>query len=331
MNPSRRTIALLCLAAPLAAGSPAWAMARQPLVLAPGAGTAETPAGSRGAFEQAIREGADFIVADFTPTKDGALAALSDNELSGATNVAARTEFAARRGSRIIHGQERFGWFAEDFTLGELKTLTLTAPAGRRRGADSGFRAILTFEEIVAIARAGSVRTARVIGVHAGIAHTAYFAGLDLAVEPRLADAIRAAGYDSPAAAMFVASAEPDSLKVIGELTRARRVLKLGDAPTPPSERIRAFAEAVAPGVGEVLDLGAPRGLPATVEIADAHAAGLAVHAWTLGASFPPSPLRPGDGRRLLGALFMAGADAVAGEPASLVARARDDALARRG
>jgi len=333
MTPTRRDFAAFGLAAPMAwgLGGSARAVARDPLVIAPGAGTADVPEGTAGAFDLAIRDGADFIAADFTPTKDGVLVALPDHELSALTDVATRPEFALRKQTHTVDGEDRTGWFAEDFTLAELKTLIRGGPGARRRGGAVVAHAILTFEEIVGIARAGSIRTARVVGVDAGLSHAAYFAGLDMTIEAMLAGAIRVAGYDSPAAAMFVRSGDPASLKSVGELTRARRVVGLGpkdDASPDGLKAIRAYAEVVAPAPGVLLDLANPKAIEPTAVIADAHGAGLAVHAWTLGDAWPGPPFKASDAERLLAALYAADADAVAGAPAAVVARARANALA---
>lgn len=338
MTPTRRDFAALTLGLPLALGAapPAWALPRRGLVIASGGAAGDSPAATAGAYDQAIRDGADFLAADFFPTKDGSLVARPDHELSSSTDVAARPEFASRRQSRQVDGRERSGWFIEDFTLAELKTLVCGAPGARRRGgaAVGPSRAILTFDEMVGIARAGSVRTARVIGLQAGIAHSAYFTGLDLAPGPPLATAIRVAGYNAPAAAMFVASRDADALRTMGELTRARRVLRVDGkeaADAASLTTLRANAEAIATDTGALLDLAAAKTTPATSLIADAHAAGLAIHAWTSGPdiTFPPPPFRTGDARRLLAALFAAGCDAVVGDLAAPIARARDDATPR--
>jgi glycerophosphoryl diester phosphodiesterase len=334
MTPTRRDLAAFGLATPLAwaFGGSARAVARDPLVIAPGAGSPDLPEGTAGAFELAIRDGADFIAADFTPTKDAVLVALPDHELSALTDVAMRPEFASRKQTRTIDGEERMGWFAEDFTLAELKTLTRGAPSPKRRGGAVVAHAILTFEEVVGIARAGSIRTARVIGVDAGFSHAAYFASLDITIEPILAGAIRVAGYDSPAAAMFVRSGDAASLKAVGELTRARRAVGLGsndDISPDGLKAIRAYAEVVAPAASLLLDTANPKAIAPTAVIADAHAAGLAVHAWTLGGAWPAAPFKTPDAGRLLAALYDADADAVAGAPAALIARARANALSR--
>jgi glycerophosphoryl diester phosphodiesterase len=333
MTPTRRDVAAFAFSAPLAwaIGRPARAVVRDPLVVATGAGAAEIPESTAGAFELAIRDGADFIAADFTPTRDGALVALPDHELSALTDVAARPEFASRKQTHTIDGEDRAGWFAEDFTLSELKTLVRAAPAAKGRGAKVPARAILTFEEVVAIARAGSVRAARVVGVSAGIGHAPYFASIDLAIEPLLAAAIRVAGYDSAAAAMFVRSGDAASLKAIGDLTRARRVVRMGpkdDASPDALKAIRGYAEAAAPVADVLLDLSNPKSVKPTAIVADAHAAGLGIHAWTLGGAFPSPPFKAGDTGRLLADLYAADVDAVAGAPAAAIARARADAVA---
>jgi glycerophosphoryl diester phosphodiesterase len=340
MTPTRRDFTALTLGLPLAwsVAAPAFALARRPLVISAGGGVGDIPARTAGAYDQAIRDGADFLAADLYPTKDGSLVVRPDHELSSSTDITARPEFANRRRSRVVEGRERSGWFIEDFTLAELKTLVCGAPGPRRRGGapDGAGRAILTFEDMVAVARAGSVRTARVIGLQVGMAHTAYFAGLELALEPRVADAIRVAGYNTPAAAMWVAARDGEALKSIGELTRARRVLRLSpdgkEAADPAAlKRLRTVAEAIAADAGLVLDLLLAKTTPATSLVSGAHAVGLGVQAWTSGPDvvFPPPPFKPGDGRRLLDALFTAGVDAVAGDQAAPIARARDDVTPR--
>ena len=333
----RRQFSALALSLPLAwtLGGPARALARRSLVIATGGATADIPEGTKYAYELAIQGGADVIAAWFAPTRDGALVAVADHELSIATDIATRPEFVDRRQTRVIHGGERTGWFVEDFTLSELKTLTrVPSVAKRRAGAkgDSG-RAILTFEELVAIARAGSVATARVVGIQAGLLHPAYFAARDLALEPRMAGAIRLAAYDSPAAAMWVMSEDGDALATIGGLARVRRVLFIGsrgldDLSPTVLKASRTRSEVVAIAADRLLDLTTTKTVPPTSVIADVHAAGYAVQAWTTGVAqpFPPPPYRPGDTRRLLAALFAADADAVAGDLAAPIARARADA-----
>ena len=339
MTLSRRDFAAFSLAAPLAwsLAAPVRALARTPLVIAAGAATPDAPAATRGAYDLAITSGADVIAASVFPTRDGRLVVLPGADLSATTDVAARPEFADRRKSRSAEEHDVPGWSAEDFTLAELKTLVCVTPGAKRRGPDAG-RAILTFEELMATARAGSVRMARVIGLEVRIVEAARWAALDLAVEPRLATAIRTGGYNFPAAAMVVTAEEPDALRTLGELTRVRRAMRLrasgaADQRSPDGlKAMRGFAEAIAADPALLLDLAQPKTLPPLALIADAHAAGLAVQAWTIAdpaGVFPPPPFRAGDARRIVAALFAAGCDAVAGDNAALLARGRDEAAPR--
>ena len=65
--------------------------------------------------------GADFIEPDLVSTKDGVLIARHENEIGGTTDVAER--FPDRKRTKTIDGQSLTGWFTEDFTLAEIKTL----------------------------------------------------------------------------------------------------------------------------------------------------------------------------------------------------------------
>ena len=312
MAVTRREFSALSFAAALAAG-PARAQSGTPLVIARGGPDEGAPRATRGAYELAIRAGADFIYADFVATKDGALIARPDNELSASTDVASLPEFAGRRTTKTIDGAQRSGWFCEDFTLAEIKTL-VCVEAGARHGRSDSKPAVLSFQDVTDIARAGSVRAARVVGVYAGLVRPAYFTGLNLALEPLIAAAIEKAGYNSAAAAMFVASLDAAALKTLAGLTRARRVQRMsgaaGDGDAAWLAGVHAYAQAVAPDAA-LLTSGFCR---------KAHAAGLVVHAWAA----------PEDSERVKVAAFAAGADGVCAEFARAAVRARGAAMRRR-
>ena len=111
-------IALLALAAP-----PAAAEENPMLIIAHRGASAERPEHTLAAYELAIDQGADYIEPDLVATKDLVLVSRHENELSGTTDVASREEFEDRRRDKTIDGQKVAGWFAEDFTLAELRTL----------------------------------------------------------------------------------------------------------------------------------------------------------------------------------------------------------------
>jgi glycerophosphoryl diester phosphodiesterase len=342
MIPTRRgalALAVAAAAAPLAAR----AQAQAPIVIADGGAGAERPAGTAPAYELAIREGADFIAADLVASQDGALVVRRDHDISASTDVAARPEFAARRAGKTIDGQTVEGWFTEDFTLAELKTLTCREPFPRLAPAAAAFDGqwpILTFQEVIDLARAGSMRTARVIGVCATMTRPAYFASLGLQLEPRLADAVRAGGYNWPAAAMLVRGFEPGALKTFGGLSRVRRVQMLRGEGGPDGQAgaqqagarygdmtgadgladVRARAEAIGPPPGMLLDLTGKAASPTDLA-ARAQAAGLAVYGWVPTAPALPAP------HALLTALFAAGIDGLSCEDPGAAVKARRDAL----
>ncbi len=93
------------------------------LIIAHCGASGERPEHTLAAYELAIDRGADYIEPDLVATKDGVLVARHENEISGATDAAQRPEFAVRLTTRVIDGQEITGWFTEDFTLAELRTL----------------------------------------------------------------------------------------------------------------------------------------------------------------------------------------------------------------
>jgi glycerophosphoryl diester phosphodiesterase len=215
----------------------AWAEAPPPPVFAEFGQTSP----DRAAYDQAIDRGADFIVTPLVAAKDGALVVAPDLELSTLTDVGRRPEFADRRRDATIDGAPASGWFCVDFTLAELKTL-VTGPPPKSGGRAAPPSTLLSLQEAIDIARAGSVRQARVIGVSPRLVHPAYFAAQELNLEPRLADAIRLAGYDSRAAAMIVQSREPASLKALAGLSNVRRIQVIDAAGGPADPAALRYA-----------------------------------------------------------------------------------------
>ncbi len=315
MHPSRRDVSALVFAAAAAPGV-ARAQARKALVIARGGGDGDAPPATRGAYDRAIKDGADFLAANLVVSRDGVVIVRRDSELSTDTDIAGRPQFAARRTSKTIGGAPRVGWFAEDFDLAELKSL-ICGPATARRSRDQGPPSIATLRDVVETARAGCVRTGRTIGVYAILPPSAYWAALNLSVEPRLAETIVRGGYNTPAAAMIVASPEPSALQTVARLTRVRRVLRTEAALTvdlaADLAAVRAHAHGVAPDLSHIVDVAAPKRPAATSFIARAHAAGLFVHAWAA----------PDDSAAMMQAAYDAAADGICADLARPAAKAR--------
>jgi len=337
---TRRALAATALAA---AAAPALAKPKgKPLVIAHRGASGERPEHTLMGYTLAIDEGADFIEPDLCATKDGHLVVRHENEIGGTTDVAGRPEFAARKTEKVIDGQKISGWFTEDFTLVELKTLRARERLPQLRPGSAkfdGLYAIPTYQEVVDLAKAEGKRVGRTIGTYPEMKHPSYFASIGLPLERRLADALKKNGLATKGAPVFVQCFEVEPLKNIGKLVQSRRVMLVGQGPAPVDVKseagikaIAAFAEGlgpewplVIPTVGGVL--GAPTEL-----VKWAHAAGMAVHPWTVRAenAFLPkglqrgaSPADHGDVEAVFKAIYAAGVDGVFSDFPGLAAQAR--------
>src|SRR5690606_27468124 len=113
--------------------------AQDMLIIAHRGASGERPEHTLAAYERAIDQGADFIEPDLVATQDGVLVARHEHEISGTTDIGERPEFAARLTTRMIDGQEVTGWFTEDFTLAELRTLRARERLPELRPANARF------------------------------------------------------------------------------------------------------------------------------------------------------------------------------------------------
>ncbi len=174
------------------------------------------------AYRLAIRQGADLIEPDLVATKDGVLVARHENEISGTTDVATRAQFAARRTTKTIDGVAYTGWFTEDFTLAELKTLRAREriPEIRPRNTrfDGQFQ-VPTFAEVVQLAKRES-RNGRRIGVYPETKHPTYFASegrridgtpINISLGARIIEVLKAEGFIDPRR-VFIQSFEVQNL-----------------------------------------------------------------------------------------------------------------------
>lgn len=270
------------------------------LVIAHRGASGERPEHTLGSYTLAIEQGADFIEPDLVLTKDGILVARHENEISETTDVSARPEFASRKTSKTIDGQTMTGWFTEDFTLAELKTLRAKERLPQLRKANMAFDGqfeIPTFEEILALAKAESVRTGRTIGVYPETKHPSYFASIGLPHEAPLLALLERYGHVDRSAPVFIQSFEVENLKALRAKTKVRLIQLMDEKGSPPdrpdltypdmatADGLKAVA-AYADGVGPNKALVIPRTLlgnlgdPTTL-VKDAHKVGLAVHPWT--------------------------------------------------
>ncbi|MEW6281197.1 MAG: glycerophosphodiester phosphodiesterase [Candidatus Eremiobacterota bacterium] len=266
---------------------------RTPIIIGHRGASGYLPQHTLEAYALAARQGADIIEPDIVSSRDGVLISRHENELSLTTDVASRPEFADRRTTRRIDGQDVTGWFTEDFTLAELKSLNVT-----------GGGKIATLEEILDLVQDLSRETGRVIGIEPETKHPSHFDSLGLSLEEPLVEALHRRGYRGPDAPVFIQSFEVGNLRELNRMTDLRLV-QLVDTEGAPADGGKPYAEMVTPaGLAEVATYAdavapckdmivSPTGVPTTL-VADAHQQGLLVHSWTFRAENEhlPEPLR---------------------------------------
>jgi len=166
-------------------------------------------------YETGVRMGADYIELDLVPTKDHVLVARHENEISGTTDVVTHSEFASRRTTKTVDGVRESGWFTEDFTLAELKTLRAKERIPGVRPANTTYNGrfeVPTFDEVLDLRARLSTELGRPVGIAPETKHPTYFASIGLPLEPPMLAALRKAGLDSATAPVLVQSFELGNL-----------------------------------------------------------------------------------------------------------------------
>ena len=286
MRRSTRIAGIIAGLLALASGE-AVAMA-EPIVIGHRGASAYRPEHTLGAYQLAIDMGADFIEPDLVSTKDRELVARHENEISGTTDVSTRPEFADRKRTKVIDGTTFTGWFTEDFTLAELKTLKAKERLPLVRPSNTAFDGIYevpTFKEVIELAKREGV------GIYPETKHPTYHDSINLSLEEPLIALLKESGLDKRNADVFVQSFEVGNLK---ELNRKLKVpiVQLTGATGKPFDDPRTYAQLTSPaGLKEVAQyadgLGPDKRQIATSKtnttslVRDAHKAGLLVHPYT--------------------------------------------------
>jgi glycerophosphoryl diester phosphodiesterase len=292
-----------------------------PLVIGHRGASGYRPEHTLAAYKLAARLGADYIEPDLAITKDGVLVARHEPEIKDTTNVEDHPEFADRRTSKTIDGTVFEGWFVEDFTLAELKTLRATERIPQFRpgnaAAYDGLYEIPTLQEILDLRKRLSKQLGREIGVYPETKHPTYFREtVKQPLEEPLIQILRRNGLDRRRAPVFVQSFEVSNLELLNRELRVPIVQLLGEKLRQPYDRVvsgdpRTYEQMATPeglreisryadGVGPSKDYIVPRdaatqcSLAPTTFVRDAHRAGLVVHPYTFRAenNFLPCELR---------------------------------------
>ncbi|MCQ4209760.1 glycerophosphodiester phosphodiesterase [Streptomyces longispororuber] len=317
------------------------------------------PEHTLGSYQLALDMGAHVIEAgDIVPTKDGHLVCRHEPEIGGTTDVSAHTEFASRKTTKVIDGVSTTGWFTEDFTLAELKTLRAKEriPATRQRNTlYDGRWEIPTFEEVLKWRAEQSRKRGREVWIHVETKHPTYFRKLGLGLEERLAKLLRAYGLHKKNSPAFLQSFEPTSIQRLNKLVDNPLVVLLSTANSRPADFVeigdpRTVADLITPkglaeiatyaqGIGPTLDLVIPKDasgklLQPTTLVKDAHAAGLILHPYTMRNenTFLPADFKKGTDPNAYGdafgafqAYFATGIDGIFSDNCDTALLARED------
>ena len=285
-----------------------------PAVIGHRGAAAYRPEHTAASFELAIDLGAELVEPDVVVSRDGALVVRHENELSRSTDVASRGEFASRRTTKAVAGAERTGWFAEDFTLAELRTLRAVERMPALRPLNTAFDGrygVLTLAEVVELARRRSTpeRTVRVL---VELKEPSWSAAEGLPMTDLLAAELRRldAMHDTVVLQSFDAAAlrelradlgygGPDLIQLVDDVPEDDRLV------TPAGLReISTYAEGIGPSRHRILLRDQQQALTGVSDlVVEAHRAGLSVFSWTLRGenAFLPRHLRRGTDPRELG------------------------------
>ena len=305
-----------------------------PIIIAHRGASGYRPEHTIASYELAIEMGADFIEPDLVATKDHVLIARHENEISETTNVADRPEFSDRKATKQIDGREITGWFTEDFTLAEIKTLRAKERLTSRNQEFNGRFEIPTFAEVLELARR------RNVGVYPETKHPTYFRELGLPLEDPLLAELERAGYNGRNAPVYIQSFEVGNLRDLRKRT-GLPLIQLLEAQGRPWDDPRSYAELATPaglagiaayadGIGPdkrmIVPADAGGGLLApTSLVADAHRAGLRVHPWTFRSDSPfLAPEYGGDPEREYDQFFSLGVDGLFSDFSDAAVRARE-------
>ncbi len=299
-----------------------------PLVIAHRGASGYVPEHTLAAYWLAIEQGADYVEPDLVSTKDGVLVARHENAIAilnadgsireATTDIAERPEFADRKRTKVIDGNSITGWFTEDLTLAELKTLRARERLPQLRVANTRFDNMFevpTLDEVLQLvaqanerrreraAKSGGMKAALAvtpIGVYPETKHPTYFDSINLSLEEPLVRTLHKHGHIGKNAKVFIQSFEVSNLKDLSRMTRVPLVQLLNGSGRPydfvQKGDTRTYADLAKPenlreiatyadGIGANTSLMIPLvngtlGTPTTL-IQDAHAAGLIVHGWT--------------------------------------------------
>ncbi len=300
---------------------------KKPIIIAHRGASGYRPEHTLASYELAIAQNCDFIEPDLVLTKDGHLICRHENNISETTNVSSHPEFADRKTTKIVDGETMNGWFTEDFTLAEIKTLRAKERLPQLRHDNTNYDnqfEIPTFDEVLQLREKKSKELGREIGVYPETKHPSYFAKNGLYYDDALLAHLDEYGLNSFDSPVFIQSFETQNLKQLSTKTKVKliQLMQEDDGPWDSQDKwvvsykVMANKEGLkeiskyAYGIGPQKTMILPRdannkSIAPTSLVNDAHEVGLKLHPWTFRAEnyFLPNEFQIGDKN---GAKFMA-------------------------
>jgi glycerophosphoryl diester phosphodiesterase len=275
---TRPIILLLALAAPTTLPPDG------PVIIGHRGASGHRPEHTLESYRLAVEMGADFIEPDLVSTKDGVLIARHENEIGATTDAAER--FPDRRRTKTIDGQSITGWFSEDFTLAEIKTLRARERLPFRSHQYDGRFEIVTFDEVIELAQKLRSASGGAVGIYPETKHPTYFRSIGLPLEEKLLASLAKHGWNNRQAPVFIQSFEDGNLRELRKKTTVRLIQLLSPAVRFDEDGLKAIAT-YADGIGPEKRMLIPVALdgslkPPTDLVERAHRLGLLVHVWTV-------------------------------------------------
>ncbi|XP_022127671.2 glycerophosphodiester phosphodiesterase GDPD6-like [Pieris rapae] len=282
----------------------------EPVVIAHRGASGYVTEHTLGSYALAVTQGADYVEPDLVMTKDAHLIARHENQLEKTTDIAHRPEFADRyRSTSVLGFNISLGWFTEDFTLAEIKTLRTIEPIPRIRPGNTrmdGSMEVPTFQEIIDLVKGLEISQNRTIGIYPELKNGAYFRSIELPMEQAVVDIFHRNGYIGSQAPVYIQSFEANSLRILKNITDLRLLQLIGRVSQDNArmitreglKEIATYAHAVGPHKNHIIprDFRNRLGRPTSLVI-DAHEAGLKVHPYTFRAenAYLPEEFRSED------------------------------------
>lgn len=224
-------------------------MHMKPLIIGHRGASGYTPEHTLHAYRLAVDMGADVFEPDLVITKDGTLIARHENEISETTDVA--DVFPDRKTVKVIDGKRIEGFFTEDFTIDEIRTLKTRERLAFRNQGENGLYPIATFEEVLQLRAELSQIHGQEIGIAPELKHSTYFKSINLPLEDKFIELIRKYRLEGAGAPVMVQSFEVSNLKYLRDkLPNIQIVQLLDEVQEGPADQFELTYEQMATKAG---------------------------------------------------------------------------------